>query len=148
MPRIHAAIIREQGENFVLVSVKTQVLDSSSDRKDAVFVAESRFGIPTVLVARDSIGNTRVWGRQDHLRFLSTRNIDTLRWEWYEFSDSESRFRTAVCAACDGKGKLVCFQCDRRGYFYDKRLGIGERCTVCNETGYIECGSCRGKGCR
>ena len=142
MLRIDAAIIRGQGETFVLVSVKRQVLDSSSDRKSALRVAESRFGIPAVLVVQDSNRKQKVWGRRDHLRFLSTCNLDTLRWKKYEFSDAESQFGSTDCTACYGTGEIECVQCEGRGWFWNQRLDIRERCPICNESGRVKCRSC------
>lgn len=156
MRHISAAIINEEGETLVLAHVKKMVLDSTGARKYAVREIESLFGMPVVLVSYDSSGNVRVWGRREHLRFLSTCDFSRFPWKDYEFPDKDHKVSyndwkpdREVCTACGGTGKRVCPVCDRRGdQSYLGSRGVAVTCDVCFGKRYLTCKGCDGRGYR
>ena len=76
-----AALVREQGVEFAVVSVKSHVLSSQSSRSDAIDAASSQFpGLPIVLMSQDSRGTPTYWGRKDIVRFLSNVPFELLPW--------------------------------------------------------------------
>ncbi|TGD94590.1 hypothetical protein [Methylobacterium nonmethylotrophicum] len=71
------AVVREQGVNFAVVSVRDSVIDSFGDRDKVVRTLSYELGVPTVLIgARDS----RLYGRSDIVRFLQNVHPSRLPW--------------------------------------------------------------------
>jgi hypothetical protein len=140
MNRIPGVVVRGQGETFVVVSVKKAVLDSLNDRKDALRGAESRFGVPAVLVARRDNRDWLIWGHRIHLHSLSTLHLATLPWKTYEFPDTEgyAEDERRPCPSCKGMGLVECHVCDGGGDW----LGVDgrvKRCHECSEYGRVRC---------
>ncbi len=57
----------------------------------------------------------------EHLRRVHSGNQST----YASITDSEP------CTACGGTGKRECVQCERRGWFINRRTGIREPCPDC-----------------
>jgi hypothetical protein len=84
---IEAAVIKEQGQRFTVVIVKSSVLDSSS-REDVRHDCSRYFpGMPIILMAQDSRGRTTYHGRPDIVRFLAAHHVSQLPWKRYTFTN-------------------------------------------------------------
>lgn len=79
-----AALVREQGVTFAVVSVKSSAVASSASRSEAMTAFATRFpGVPIVLMNQDSRGRPTYWGRTDIVRFLAKLPINALPWRRY-----------------------------------------------------------------
>lgn len=77
----HAALVREQGVDFAVVAVKSQVLAKPNRAKDDLVRAYSlEFGVPAVLMAQDARGRATYYGRRDLVNFLSHLLVEQLPW--------------------------------------------------------------------
>jgi hypothetical protein len=83
--RVDAALVREQGVEFAVVSTKPWVLNDSVARERFRSVVSSRFDCrPTVLMAQDSQGIPSYHGRADIVRFLANMPLELLPWRrWH-----------------------------------------------------------------
>lgn len=81
--KIRAALTKEQGVTFAVVSVKRSALNPGT-RDEACAAFQRAFpGVPIVLLAQDSRGEAQCYGRNDIVRFLGNVSIDRLPWrEW------------------------------------------------------------------
>ena len=70
--RIQGAVIREQGQTFAVVVVKSHVVQSSSAAADVIRSFAPVFGVPIVLMAQDSRGRPTFYGRPDIARFMAS----------------------------------------------------------------------------
>lgn len=85
--RIEAAVVNEQGVDFAVVVVRRAVLQSPSQRDEAVLEFSATFdGLPTVLMAQDSRGTPEYYGRQDIVSFLADVPFEALPWADYTVS--------------------------------------------------------------
>lgn len=83
--RFQGALVTEQGLSFAIAIVKSHVLHSSD--RDAVRAAFAEyFGVPTVLMAQDSRGIPRYYGRRDIVNFLASIHISRIPWMQYQLS--------------------------------------------------------------
>jgi len=78
--QIEAALIREQGVDFAVVAVRPSAL-TSADRDRAVASFSKLLGAPVVLLAPDSRGGGRTYGRPDLVRFLKNVPVAALPWK-------------------------------------------------------------------
>lgn len=85
---IDAALVREQGVEFAVVTVRRGVLDQGSSERAAVAAEFSQaFGrVPVVLMAQDHKGVPIYWGRRDLVRFLSDVPFELLPWATYSIN--------------------------------------------------------------
>jgi hypothetical protein len=75
------AVVREQGQTFAVVAVKSHVLASDASRTEAAQSAQARFPrMPIILMSQSSAGRPTFWGRPDIVRFLSRVAISRLPW--------------------------------------------------------------------
>lgn len=81
--RIQGAIIREQGQTFAVVVVKSQVVQSSSSAAEAIRCFAPVFGVPIVLMAQDSRGRPTFYGRPDIARFMASVPLHAVPWREY-----------------------------------------------------------------
>ena len=81
--KIQAALTKEQGVTFAVVSVKQQALNPGS-RDEAQASFQPAFpGVPIVLMAQDGRGVPTYYGRPDLVRFLRSVPFQALPWrEW------------------------------------------------------------------
>lgn len=71
------ALVREQGVNFAVVSVRDSVITSPSERDDLIQAWIAQLGVPVVLIgARQH----RTYGRQDIVRWLGKVHVSRLPW--------------------------------------------------------------------
>ncbi len=85
--QIEGAIIKEQGQTFAIVVVKSHVLNSSD--RDEVASSFSRYfpGMPIILMAQDSRGTPTYYGRTDIVRFLKNVHLSRIPWKKYTFNN-------------------------------------------------------------
>jgi hypothetical protein len=78
--QIDAALVKEQGVTFAVVVVKPTVL--TSHRRDQIASAYSAHwsGVPVVLMAQDSRGEPKYYGRRDIVDFLASVRFESLPW--------------------------------------------------------------------
>ena len=84
--QIEGAVIKEQGQQFAIVIVKSHVLNSSE--RDDVSREFSKYfpGMPIVLMAQNSSGTPTYYGRKDIVAFLSKLHISQIPWKKFTFS--------------------------------------------------------------
>lgn len=81
------AVIKEQGVTFGVVVVKRDAIDDVSGRDQLVRSASAALGgIPTVLMAQDSGGRARYYGRPDIVRFMANVPLHALPWRRYRLA--------------------------------------------------------------
>ena len=85
--QIDGAVIKEQGVTFAVAIVRPSVLDSPG-RRDEMIVALSRVfgGLPTVLMAQNSQGTPRYYGRRDLVGFMASVPLGAVQWKRYTVS--------------------------------------------------------------
>jgi hypothetical protein len=81
------AVVREQGVTFGIVIVRSSVLNNPSSRDEMTTFGRQVFGaMPIVLMAQDSRGTPRYWGRPDIVRFLSNIYVEQIPWKRYSLN--------------------------------------------------------------
>ncbi|OCB71161.1 hypothetical protein B0A79_22455 [Flavobacterium piscis] len=84
--QLEGAIIKEQGQNFAIVIVKSHVLNSN-ERDNAVQQFSRYFpGMPIILMAQNSRGLPTYYGRTDIVNFLSKLHMSQIPWKKYTFN--------------------------------------------------------------
>lgn len=81
--RVQGAVIREQGQTFAIVVVKSHVVQNQSEAARAVQSFTPIFGVPVVLMAQDGRGRPTYFGRRDIANFMSTVPLHMVRWKEY-----------------------------------------------------------------
>jgi hypothetical protein len=83
--QLEGAIIKEQGQTFAIVVVKSHVLNST-ERDDAAQQFSRYFpGMPIILMAQNSGGIPTYYGKKDIVTFLSRLHISQIPWKKYTF---------------------------------------------------------------
>lgn len=84
--QLEGAIIREQGQTFAIVVVKSYVLNSA-EKDNAVKQFSKYFpGMPLILMAQNSKGIPTYYGRKDIVDFLANLHISQIPWKKYTFN--------------------------------------------------------------
>lgn len=78
--RVEAALVKEQGVTFAVVAVKSHVMHATDRDQIAASYAVFWQGVPVVLMAQDSRGVARFYGRRDLVSFLSNVAVGRLPW--------------------------------------------------------------------
>lgn len=81
--RVQGAVIREQGQTFAVVIVKSYVVQNRSEAANAINGFMPVFGVPVVLMAQDSRGRPTYYGRPDIAKFMSSVPIHRIPWREY-----------------------------------------------------------------
>ncbi len=82
--KIHGALIKEQGLTFAIVVVKKSVVDNQFQAKKAIQSYQPVFpGIPVNLMAQDSSGRPKYYGRKDIVNFLANIPMESIPWKEY-----------------------------------------------------------------
>ena len=77
MSQWQIALVREQGINFAVATVKDHVINNRSEADDLITALTLRLGQPTVLLGAEDL---RYYGRDDIVRFLSKIHPSRLPW--------------------------------------------------------------------
>lgn len=81
---IQAALIKEQGVTFAVVSVKQRLISAKSQANEAIIGFSNCFpGMPIILMAQDSRGTPSYYGRRDIVQFLRNVHPGQLPWKKY-----------------------------------------------------------------
>lgn len=80
--QFEGAVVKEQGVTFGIAVVRPSVLQSS-DRDEVKDTFADFFGVPTVLMAQDSRGRPRYYGRRDIVNFLAKVPPQRIPWRRY-----------------------------------------------------------------
>lgn len=78
MTSFEAALVKEQGITFVVVSVRDSVIDNSSEAQRMVQAMSLSFRCPAVLMGAQ---RHRLYGRRDLVNFLSRVGASCLPWK-------------------------------------------------------------------
>lgn len=82
--RFQGAVVKEQGQTFAIVVVKSHVVQNRASASDAIRAFSPTFGgIPVVLMAQDSRGRPTYFGRPDIASFLSRTPLGAIPWKEY-----------------------------------------------------------------
>lgn len=81
--RVRGAVIREQGQTFAVVVVKSHVVQNWSEAANTINCFTPAFGVPVVLMAQDCRGRPTYYGRPDIARFMSSVPIRRIPWREY-----------------------------------------------------------------
>ena len=81
--RVQGAVIREQGQTFAVVVVKSHVVRNRTTAADAVRSFEPIFRVPVVLMAQDGRGTPTYYGRPDIARFMAKVPLRAIPWRHY-----------------------------------------------------------------
>jgi len=85
--KFQGAIVKEQGQTFAIVIVKSHVLQSTHDADKARLSFAPVFpGVPVVLMAQDSRGTPTYQGRKDIVNFLARVHISQIPWKEYSYA--------------------------------------------------------------
>ncbi|NMM52128.1 hypothetical protein [Paenibacillus aquistagni] len=85
--QFEGAVIKEQGVTFAIIVVKYQVLNTPSRRSEIQAFGVRTFGqMPIVLMAQDSSGIPKYYGRPDIVRFLANVHPSRIPWHTYTIS--------------------------------------------------------------
>lgn len=83
--QVDGAVIKEQGVTFAIVVVKHHVLQSTTDKENALRAFSPLFPrLPLILMAQDSRGIPTYFGRRDIVNFLA--NVDPGRISWKRYT--------------------------------------------------------------
>lgn len=80
------ALIKEQGVKFAIIVVKEHILNSS--RADEVIISSQPMfpGVPIILMAQNSRGVPKFYGRKDIVNFMANVPIEAVPWKKYTYS--------------------------------------------------------------
>lgn len=77
-------MITEQGVTFAIAIVRPSVLQSASNRDDAIVEFSQVFeGLPTILMAQDSRGVPEYYGRRGIVDFMASVPLEAVPWQRY-----------------------------------------------------------------
>jgi hypothetical protein len=84
MTTFQGAVLKEQGATFAIVIVKPHVLNNKLEALKAIGTFQPIFsGVPIVLMAQDSRGVPKYYGRKDIVRFLANMPLRAIPWKEY-----------------------------------------------------------------
>jgi hypothetical protein len=79
--KMHVAQVREEGLEFAVVVVQPSLMSGTTRERDgAVEALSAEFGVPAVLMIRNSRGVPTFYGRPDLVEWLACRCLEELRW--------------------------------------------------------------------
>lgn len=85
--QFEGAVIREQGVTFAVVVVKRHVVDHPTIANQTINSFRPAFpGLPIVLMAQDSSGHAKWFGRRDLARFLANTPLGAIPWRRYRLN--------------------------------------------------------------
>lgn len=85
--QIDAALIKEQGEEFAVIVVKSSITSNLTLAEDSIIEFGEYFpDFPIVLMSQDFKGISTYYGRSDIVDFLINVPLDIMPWKRYTFS--------------------------------------------------------------
>ncbi|QFY42230.1 hypothetical protein F6R98_05990 [Candidatus Methylospira mobilis] len=85
--KLQGAVIKEQGQTFAIIIVKSHVINSQTESQEAARAFSVYFpGMPVTLMAQDSRGVPTYRGRKDIVNFLANIHMSQIPWREYTFS--------------------------------------------------------------
>ena len=85
--QLEGAVIKEQGQTFAVVVVKTHITDNRHEAAQASQSFSRCFpGMPIVLMSQDSRGTPTYFGSRDLANFLSRVSMTRIPWKRYSFN--------------------------------------------------------------
>jgi hypothetical protein len=82
--KLHGALIKEQGQTFAIVVVKSHILNSTQSANDARVSFASVFpGVPIILMAQNGKGRPTYQGKSDIVKFLANTPMNAIPWKEY-----------------------------------------------------------------
>jgi hypothetical protein len=79
--QFEAAVMNTESTTFAVVIVKPDVITNSGDANSIIAAFEKVLdGKPVVLMAQDTAGAARFYGRYDITRFMSSVPVDSIPW--------------------------------------------------------------------
>lgn len=81
--QVTGAVIREQGITFAVVVVKPHVIHDTQQALSAIAEFTPIFRTPVVLMAQESGGRPRYYGRKDIAQFMSRVPLQAIPWKKY-----------------------------------------------------------------
>ncbi len=81
--QVTGAVIREQGITFAVVVVKPHVIHDAQQAQSAIAEFTPIFQAPVVLMAQESGGRPRYYGRKDIAQFMSGVPLQAIPWKKY-----------------------------------------------------------------
>jgi hypothetical protein len=82
--KLQGAVIKEQGITFAIACVKPEVVDNSNMANEAISSLYPIFGrIPVILMAQNSNGQAKYYGRRDIAQFMSNVPFRAIPWREY-----------------------------------------------------------------
>jgi hypothetical protein len=84
--QVDAALVKERGVTFAVVVVKSYVLTSQRRDQIAARYADHWSGVPVVLMAQDTRGVPKYYGRHDIVDFLASIPVRALPWRKWSLS--------------------------------------------------------------
>jgi hypothetical protein len=82
MARGEVALIREQGQEFAVLAVKSHVINDPTARDEMIAFGVAEFGMRTALLAE----NGRTWGDRDIVNWLEGVFVEQLPWREFSLS--------------------------------------------------------------
>lgn len=84
---VDAALVKEQGVSFAVVSVRKHVVYNDGKAQEVMHRLGRAFNVPVVLMGQDHGGSATYYGRRDIVRFLaSLPSHRTLPWKRWSLS--------------------------------------------------------------
>ena len=85
--RFQGAVIKEQGVTFAVVIVKKSVVENRPEAERVIRTFQPAFPrAPVVLMAQDSRGVPKYFGRSDIAKFLANVPLSAIPWREYSVS--------------------------------------------------------------
>lgn len=80
------AHIKEQGVEFAIIVVQEHILNNSSRADKVITSSRPMFpGIPIILMAQDSRGVPKYYGRRDVVNFMASVPMEAVPWQEYTY---------------------------------------------------------------
>lgn len=76
MMKGEVALVHEQGQDFAILAVKSNVISNPQLREEMVAFGQQEFGLRTALLAE----NGQTWGDQDIVNWLKGVLVEQLPW--------------------------------------------------------------------
>lgn len=81
--RIHGAVIKEQGQIFAVVIVKSHIIERKGEAEATIDDFVPIFRMPVILMAQNSRGVPTYYGRADIAKFMANVPLNAIPWKEY-----------------------------------------------------------------